>query len=196
MPIQPSSQSQREPINTDLITQIGHFGTAEFDEDLELTPESRAITPIMRQFALMRVRGYSISTAARKCNINQMTAQRWTNEPWFRIAFEEERRKVIDDSSDFRKELLAPLLSQALDALSSVLSSEDEKTRLAAVSLVFDNFFASKRGPGRPALNTNSGNTPIEDLSDLVSRAEERIANLNQSVKGNVIQLRANGTEG
>lgn len=182
--------------NTDLITQIGHFATAEKTEDLDFTEESYKVTPQQRSYAALRVRGFSSAAASRQLNVNQMAASRWQNSKWFEPLCEEERNKwFVSSGVDVRKEIMAPLVSKAVDALSDALESEDDKVKILAANTVFDTFFANDKRPvGRPPNHKPLEEEPLT-LNDLINRANSRVNGMTGEIYGQnePISIRANG---
>lgn len=184
------------PPKTNFRTQIGHWSTAESSEDYSFNDSQIRITPIQRSFAGLLVRGFSIPAACRELNLNPNTARRWADAEWFEPVCETERQKWFASKTVADKtELFATLMGKAFDALRELLSSEDEKIRLAAVNFVVTQFFGGveKQPIGRPRKPEPEVGPP--DLGDIQTIAARRISAMRDSVNGssNHIEIRANG---
>lgn len=168
---------------TSLVEQIGHFSSAETLEDNAIDPTQYKITPTQRSLCALLVRGFSLAAACRQLHANYAAAFRWRSQEWFEPVCEEERNKwFLGQGIDKKQEALAPLIGPALLSLQQLLSSEDDKTRLAAANLVFEQFFDSKRPVGRPR-HERPEEEVKPDLSDMRILAEQRIAAMNGTIR-------------
>jgi hypothetical protein len=167
-----------------LLEQIGHFSTAEQAGDLIVDSSQTKITPIQRSIVALCVRGFSLAAACRKLHTNYAAAFRWKNSDWWPVVEEEERSKWLQSEGiDTKHEAFAPLIAPALEAIRMSLLSEDDKVRLTAANLVFDQFFDKEKRPvGRPRKDKEEVDGP-PDLSDLRVLAEQRIAEMNAAVR-------------
>lgn len=188
------SQSNSPP-KTDFATQIGHLSTAEGPEDYAVDESQVRITPTQRSLCALLVRGFSLAAACRQLHANYAAASRWKQQEWFEPVLEEERQKwFLGQGIDKKQETFAPLVGLALESLREAMKSEDDKVRLAAATLIFEQFFDSKRPVGRPRHMRPEDNTP-PDLSDLRVIAEQRVADMNASVRNSNghVNIVANG---
>jgi hypothetical protein len=179
---------------TSLLEQIGHFSTAESVEDYSFDASQVAITPTQRSLVALMVRGFSMAAACRKLHCNYAAACRWKTSPWWDAICEEERIKWLQSEGiDSKQEAFAPLVGVALESLKSAMESEDDKVRLAACQIVFEQFFDSRRPVGRPRKPSDTPESP-PDLSDLRIIAEQRVVDMTNSIRENGhVSVVANG---
>jgi hypothetical protein len=181
---------------TSLIDQIGHFSSAENSEDYLFDPSQIKITPTQRSLVALMVRGFSLAAASRKLHVNYGAAFRWKGQPWWEPICEEERIKWLQQEGiDTKQEAFAPLVGTALEAVKEALSSEDDKIRMAAVQMVFDNFFDQKRPVGRPKKHNDNGDEESLSFADIQKLAFDRVANMHSNIRdtNGQVNIVANG---